>query len=84
MSGNAALVIITEKQQVILTKLASARVSQAQFAQRSKIFLLAFEKQYNEDIAVQVGFERNQIGTCRTRWKESFHDLVAVECKEGS
>lgn len=83
MSGNAALVIITEKQQEILKRLAAARVSQVQFAQRSKIILLAFEKRFNEDIAVQVGLERNQVGRWRTRWKESFHDLVAVECNEG-
>jgi len=67
MSGNAALVIITEKQQEILKRLAAARVSQVQFAQRSKIILLAFEKRFNEDIAVQVGQSERQVpGTCRS------------------
>jgi len=83
MSGRSPLVIVTEKQFDILKEFAAARTISVDLSQRSKIILLAFEKKLNEEISQIVGLHRNHIGTWRSRWKEAFYDLVAVECREG-
>lgn len=82
MPGNGALVIVTEKQHEILNELSKSRSISVAIATRSKIILLAFEKRLNEQIAEEVGLNRNQVGVWRVRWKQSFMDLVAVECNE--
>ena len=83
MSGRAPIIIVTEKQFEILKEFAAARTVQVDVSQRSKIVLLAFERKLNEDIAKSVDLNRNQVGQWRNRWKDAFHDLVAVECNEG-
>ena len=44
---------------------------------------MAFERVHDDEIAESVGLNRNQVGVWRHRWKDAFHDLVAVECNEG-
>jgi transposase len=83
MPGSSPVIIITEKQSVILNEFASSRTVAVSLAQRSKIVLMAFEKVHNDQIAGQVGLNRNQVGIWRHRWKDAFFDLVAVECSEG-
>ncbi|MEQ1831202.1 MAG: IS630 family transposase [Pirellula sp.] len=83
MSGRSPLVVVTEKQFEILKEFAAARTIAVDLSQRSKVILLAFEKKLNEEISQIVGLHRNHIGTWRSRWKEAFYDLVAVECREG-
>ena len=83
MSGRAPIIIITEKQQEILKEFATARTVQVDISKRSKIILLAFERTLNEDIAEKVDLNRNQVGRWRNRWKDEFHNLVAIECTEG-
>lgn len=82
MSGKAAKIIITEKQQTILQQVANSKMSSVQHSQRSKIILLAFEGKLNQDIAAQVDLDRLQIGLWRRRWSRSFDALVAIECRE--
>ena len=60
MSGSAARVTITERQQEILVGFAVARKVDAGLAQRSQIVLLAFEKLTNEyDVLVQKLIKRS-------------------------
>ena len=83
MSGSAPIIVITEKQQSVLSEFADSRSVSVSIAQRSKIVLMAFDRVHNDEIAVEVGLNRNQVGVWRHRWKAAFHDLVAVECGEG-
>ena len=83
MSGSAPIIVITEKQQSVLSEFASSRTISVSLAQRSKIILMAFERIHNDEIAEAVGLNRNQVGVWRHRWKAAFYDLVAVECSEG-
>jgi transposase len=82
MSGKAAKVIVTEKQFAILEQIAKAPTASQQLIQRANIILLAFTKSFNEQIAVQVGLNRQQVGVWRRRWADSFDALVAIECRE--
>lgn len=82
MPGQAAKVVITEKQQVILREFASSRGVAAATSQRAKIILLAFEKTFNEEIAEQVGLNRNQVGIWRKRWQAAWPELTNYECAE--
>lgn len=80
MSGKAARVRITERQQDILLQFANARNSEVSLAQRSQIVLLAFEKRSNEQISVEVGLNPDQVGRWRRRWQQAWEKLIRVEC----
>jgi len=82
MSGKAAKIIVTEKQCAILEQIVKAPTSSQRLFQRAKIVLLAFAKIPNEQIALEVGLNRQQVGLWRRRWPESFDALVAIECRE--
>jgi hypothetical protein len=82
MSGKAAKIMITEKQQMILQQITNAPTATVQHAQRAKIILEAFAGKLNGDIVVPVGLNRIQVGLWRRRWADSFEALVAIECRE--
>lgn len=60
MSGKAAKIIVTEKQNAILEQIANASTATVQQVQRTKIILEAFQGKLNRDIAVEVGVGREQ------------------------
>ena len=82
MSGKAAKIIITEKQQAVLQQIVAASTSSVQHTQRAEIILLAFGRMLNMHIAQQVLLTRSQVGKWRRRWQQSFDALVAIECRE--
>ena len=67
LPGKAAKVTITERQQTILRSLRDSATVAVRLQQRATIILLAFDGLPNEDIAVQVGLERHQVGIWRRR-----------------
>jgi transposase len=82
MSGKAARILLSEKQQEILQKITQSPTVSQRFIQRSRMILLAFERHRNEEIATFVELNRKQVGLWRRRWKESFDALVSIECRE--
>jgi transposase len=82
MSGSAAKVVITERQQEVLRKLSTASTVAKRLTQRATIVLLAFAGQDNETIAARVGLERHQVGIWRRRWQKAFPKLIRIECLE--
>ena len=82
MSGKAAKVIVTERQFAILEQISKARTASQQLVQGANIILLGFAKSFNENIAQQVGLNRQQVGLWRRRWACSFDALVAIEGRE--
>lgn len=82
MSGKAAKVIFSEKQQAILQQLTHSTTAAQRLVQRATVILLAFEGLLNEEIAAKVGLARKQVGLWRRRWQQSFEALVAIECQE--
>ena len=76
MSGKAARIVLTEKQQDILLKITQSTTVSQRLLQRARIVMLAFERRQNEDIADVVQLNRKQVGLWRRRWKESFDALV--------
>jgi transposase len=82
MPGKAAKVLITERQQEILTTMTRSRGCAQGLAQRAHMILLAFEGWKNEAIAEFLDCERHGVGIWRSRWKDAFGDLVRSECLE--
>jgi transposase len=82
MPGQAAKVLISERQQTLLEELSRSRSESQMISQRAKIVLLAFEGKLNEEIAVEVGLERKQVGVWRRRWQEAWDALTLLECTE--
>ncbi|MGF1583628.1 MAG: transposase, partial [Gemmataceae bacterium] len=83
MSGQAAKVIITERQQKILDALARSRTVSRTLTQRAQIVLAAFQGHKNQHIVEIVGLSRNQVGLGRRRWRDNFERLVNIECQQG-
>ena len=82
MSGKAATIMVTEKQQAILQQIARSATSTVQHACRARIILEAFQGKLNRDISAIVDLDRVQIGLWRRRWADSSAALVAIECRE--
>jgi len=80
MPGKAAKIVITEKLQAILLELVNSRSASIALAQRSRIILLGFEGQTNEQIEKEVQLGHDQVGKGRRRWQKAFDRLVQVEC----
>jgi transposase len=82
MSGKAARILLSEKQQEILQIIVKSATTSLRLIQRARIILLSFERVRNDEIATQVGLSRKQVGLWRRRWKQSFDALVSIECRE--
>src|SRR3954471_10877042 len=82
MPGTAARVRVTEKQLTILQELSRSRTAAKGIVQRALILVLGFQGLKNEQIAVEVGLIRRQVGVWRRRWREAWDSLCAWECTE--
>jgi transposase len=82
MAGTAAKIIVSERQQVLLQEFSKSRTLGKGVVQRATIILLGFAGLLNEEIAVQVGLNRQQVGIWRQRWRDAWEALCLWECKE--
>lgn len=82
MAGNAAKIIITERQQKLLEEFSKSRTIGQCFVQRATIILLGFKGMLNEEIALEVGLNRMQVGLWRRRWRDAWKSLCVWECTE--
>src|SRR6266404_3981805 len=82
MPGKAAKIIVSEKQQVLLNEFSKSRTVGKGVVQRATIVLLGFAGLLNEEIAVQVGLNRQQVGLWRQRWRDAWESLCVWECAE--
>jgi len=82
MAGTAAKIIISERQQKLLEEFSKSRTVGKCLAQRATIILLGFAGMFNEDIALQVGLNRMQVGIWRQRWRDAWDALCMWECTE--
>jgi transposase len=82
MSGKAAKIKLTEKQEDILQQIMRSTTAPKRLGQRVNVILLAFAGAWNVAIANSVGLARKQVGLWRRRWQQSFDALVAIECRE--
>ncbi len=82
MSGKAAKIQITEKQQRILQQIDRSKTAPKRLVQRVGVILMGFAGKLNVTIAQELGLARKQVGLWRQRWQQSFDGLVAIECRE--
>ena len=82
MPGKASKVRLTEKQLVVLEEWSRSRTEALGAIQRATIMVLALEGLKNEEIALQVGLNRQQVGAWRQRWRDSWEALCVWECHE--
>ena len=82
MSGKAAKIVITEKQQIVLKRIRQATTAPSRLVQRAKVILMGFSGKLNKTIAEELGLAEKQVGVWRLRWQASFDALVAIECNE--
>jgi transposase len=82
MPGTAAKVRVSEKQLVLLQELRRSRTVAKGVVQRALIIERAFQGLFNEQIAVEVNLNRQQVGVWRRRWREAWAALCVWECHE--
>src|SRR5271155_4381832 len=82
MPGKAAKVRVSEKQLAILQELSRSRTEAKGIIQRASILVLGVQGLLNEQIAVEVGLNRQQVGVWRQRWREAWESLCVWECPD--
>jgi hypothetical protein len=75
-------VLISERQQAHLLRLAHSADCPTELARRARIILLAYEKVPVAMIAERVGWERAKVRAWRNHWRKEFPHLAQVECLE--
>ena len=81
MPGTAAKVRMSEKQLAVLEELSRSRTAGKGVVQRALILVLGFQGLLNEQIAEEVGLNRQQVGVWRKRWR---NQVAAVERSRSS
>lgn len=83
MSGKAAKIVLTEKQQNVLQTITRSTTAPRRLIQRAGVVILkAFAGAFNVAITDEIGLTRKQVGLWRRRWQQSLDALVAIECHE--
>jgi transposase len=82
MSGKAAKIRLTEKQEDVLQQIMRSTTVAKRLVQRVGVILLGFAGMLNVTIAKEIRLARKQVGLWRRRWQQSFDALVAIECRE--
>jgi transposase len=82
MPGTAAKIIVSERQNNLLEEFRRSRTLAKGVVQRATIILLGFQGLFNEEIALRVGLNRQQVGLWRQRWRDAWEALCVWECTE--
>src|SRR5271163_4572260 len=82
MPGKAAKVRVSERQWGILQELSRSRTAAKGMIQRASILVLGVQGLLNEQIAVEVGLNRQQVGIWRQRWRDAWDSLCVWECTD--
>lgn len=82
MPGNAAKVVVSERQLVILEEFRRSRSEPKWVVQRAGIIVLAWEGMANQEIATEVSLNRGAVGVWRRRWQDAWEELTLLECSE--
>ncbi len=82
MPGKAAKIRVSEKQRVLLDEFSRSRTHSKSVVQRATIVLLGLQGRLNEEIALQVGQNRQQVGVWRQRWRDAWTSLCVWEHNE--
>ena len=79
MSGKAAKVLITQRQQAILEQMSRSTTIAFRLRQRAGIILLAFEGRLNNRLSRLSELGHDQVGKWRRRWQGAFERLTFIE-----
>ena len=82
MPGTAAKVRVSERQWSVLLELSRSRTVATGIVQRAMILVRGVQGLLNEQIAVEVGLNRQQVGVWRQRWRDAWDSLCVWECTE--
>src|SRR3954471_18664440 len=80
MAGTAAKIIVSERQQILLTEFSKSRTVGKSVSQRATIILLGFQGLFNEDIALRVGLNRRHVGIWGRRGRDAGDSLCVWKC----
>jgi transposase len=73
---------VSERQWAILQELSRSRTVAKGIIQRALILVRGVQGRLNDQIASEVGLNRQQVGVWRRRWREAWDSLCVWECTE--
>lgn len=76
-SPHPAVVVVSDRQRAILRRLSRSRKSAASLVERSRLILLAAEGLNNQDIALELGVDRQRVRRWRNRWARELSGRLA-------
>ena len=79
MGKKAAKVTLTSKQRAVLEPMARARTAPQRLVERCRIVLMSAEDRDNEDLAEELGVDRQRVRRWRSRWASAREALLAAE-----
>jgi len=82
MPGKAAKIKVSEKQLVVLQELSCSRTVSKGTVQRALSIVQGFQGKLNQEIASEVGLNRQQVGVWRQRWRNAWESLCVWECAQ--
>ena len=82
MPGKAAKIKVSEKQLVVLQELSCSRTVSKGTVQRALSIVQGFQGKLNQEIALEVGLNRQQVGVWRQRWRNAWESLCVWECAQ--
>ena len=82
MPGTAAKVRVSERQWAILQELSRSRTVAKGIVQRALILVRGVQGRLNDQIALEVELNRQQVGVWRRRWRDAWDSLCVWECTE--
>lgn len=82
MPGQAAKVLLSERQLQIVTEFSKSNGVKGSLRLRASIIEKAFRGLNNSEISACVGLGTRQVGIWRKRWRDSWEKLCLWECQE--
>lgn len=81
MGKKAAKITLTSRQRAVLEPLARARTAAQRLVERCRIVLMSAEGRDNEELAEELGVDRQRVRRWRTRWAKASASLAAAEAE---
>ena len=79
MGKKAARITLTARQRAVLEPLARARMAPQRLVERCRIVLMSAEGRDNEDLAEELGIDRQRVRRWRSRWARGASALATAE-----
>lgn len=84
MAGRSVPVVVTDRQRVVLERLARSKTAPQRLVERARIVLMSAKGQLNFEQGAKLGVDRQRVRRWRHRWSAARDRLAAAEEHEAT